>query len=123
VWVGVGLLGRRLLLQCEQRRPDAGVEVYGECNTDTDTNTNTNTNSNANSNSNSNAEANSNGEAAPDSISSPDSASLREMVIGGPSTPISLLYTVQSSLSLRTDKSGESSGLHRSTASQDRNGA
>jgi hypothetical protein len=115
VWVGVGLLGRRLLLQCEQRRPDAGVEVYGECNTNTNTNTNAYTYSNA--------EANSNAEAAPDSISSPDSASLREMVIGGPSTPISLLYTVQSSLSLRTDKSGESSGLQRSTASQDRNGA
>lgn len=111
--VDAGLLGRRLLLQCEQRRPDAGVEVYGECNT----------NANAYTYTYSNAEANSNAEAAPDSISSPDSASLREMVIGGPSTPISLLYTVQSSLSLRTDKSGESSGLHRSTASQDRNGA
>jgi len=71
VWVGVGLLGRRLLLQCEQRRPDAGVEVYGECNTNTNTYTY------------SNAEANSNAEVAPDSISSPDSASLREMVIGG----------------------------------------
>ena len=113
MWVGVGLLGRRLLLQCEQRRPDAGVEVYGWCNTNT----------NANAYTYSSAEANSNAEAAPDFISSPDSASLREMVIGGPSIPISLLYTVQSSLSLRTDKSGESSGLHRSTASQDRNGA
>jgi hypothetical protein len=37
VRVGVGLLGRRLLLQCEQRRPDAGVEVYGERNTNTNT--------------------------------------------------------------------------------------
>jgi hypothetical protein len=119
VWVGVGLLGRRLLLQCEQRRPDAGVEVYGWCNTNTNTNTYTYTYTNAYSN----TEANSNAEVAPDSISSPDSASLREMVIGGPSTPIGLLYRVQSSLSLRTDKSGESSGLHGSTASQDRNGA
>jgi hypothetical protein len=75
-------LGRRLLLQCEQRRPDAGVEVYGECNTNTNTYSNTNTNAYTYSN----AEANSNAEAAPDSISSPDSASLREMVIGGQST-------------------------------------
>ena len=106
--VDVGLLGRRLLLQCEQRRPNAGVEVYGQCNTNTNTYTYTYTNAY------SNPEANSNAEAAPDSISS---------VIGGPSTPISLLYIVQSSLNLQTDKSGESSGLHRSTASQDRNGA
>jgi hypothetical protein len=111
VRVDAGLLGRRLLLQREQRRPDARVEVHGECNTNTYTYTY------------SNAEANSNTQGAPDSISSPDSASLKEMAIGGPSTPISLLYTVQSSLSLRTDKSGESSGLDRSTASQDRNGA
>jgi hypothetical protein len=116
VWVGVGLLGRRLLLQCEQRRPDADVEVFGQCNTNTNTNTNTYTYTYGN------TEANFNAEAAPDSISAPDSVSLREMVIGGPST-ISLLYGVQSSLSLRTDKSGESTGLHRSTASQDRNGA
>ena len=33
--VDAGLLGRRLLLQCEQRRPDAGIEVYGQCNTNT----------------------------------------------------------------------------------------
>jgi hypothetical protein len=82
VRVDAGLLGRRLLLQCEQRRPNAGVEVHRECNTDT------------------NAEANSDTQGASDSISSPDFASLREMVIGGPSTPISLLYRDQSSLSL-----------------------
>jgi hypothetical protein len=62
VWVGVGLLGRRLLLQCEQRRPDAGVEVYGEPNTNTNGYTY------------SNAEANSNAEGAPKSRGSPDSA-------------------------------------------------
>ena len=64
MWVGVGLLGRRLLLQCEQRRPDAGVEVYGEPNTNTNTNAYTY----------SNAEANSNAEGAPKSRGSPDSA-------------------------------------------------
>ena len=113
MWVGVGLLGRRLLLQCEQRCPDAGVEVFGQCNTNTNTYTYTY----------GNTEANFNAEAAPVSISAPDSASLREMVIGGQSTPISLLYGVQSSLSLSSDKSSESSGLPRSTASQDRNDA
>ena len=78
MWLGVGLLGRRLLLQCEQRCPDAGVEVFGQCNTNTNTNTNTYTYGNT--------EANFNAEAAPDCISAPDSASLREMVIGGQST-------------------------------------
>jgi hypothetical protein len=117
VWVGVGLLGRRLLLQCEQRCPDAGVEVFGQCNTNTNTYTYTYTYTYGN------TEADFNAEAAPDSISAPDSASLREMVIGGQSAPISLLYGVQSSLSLSSDKSSESSGLPRSTASQDRNDA
>jgi hypothetical protein len=78
VWVGVGLLGRRLLLQCEQRCPDAGVEVFGQCNTNTNTYTYTYTYGNT--------EANFNAEAAPDCMSAPDSASLREMVIGGQST-------------------------------------
>ena len=67
--VDVGLLGRRLLLQCKQRRPDANVEVRGD--------PNSHSNANRDADSDRFTKAYSNTKASSGSAASPDSAKVK----------------------------------------------